>query len=392
MIPYIIGVALTITPWLAKNVVETGNPVYPLLYTVFGGRDWDPELNLKWRNAHSPKKEYALFGNAPQTMSLVYSVVDVAARNDWVNSLLFGCAALTWFSRDLRRRTAGLWLYYGFLFLTWWLLTHRIDRFWVPMTPVLALLAGAGAAWFWSAASPARFAPPWGAVSLLCRVVFSLCLAVIATVNLVIVVSGLGGYNDFLLDMQQAKKFAASIESPEIVLLNERLPRGSKVLSVGDAEMFETRFPVVYNTVFDHSIFEEWVADELSNLPHGERPLRDGNAIREKLAAEGITHIYVNWQDILRYRSPGNYGYTDFVTPKRFADLQRLGVLGPAWSIPEATMPVERLEPNQQEELRRFAPALISKAGGVETFTTYQVFPTRISDASSDRRSTEPTP
>ena len=32
------GVAVMVGPWLVKNVVDTGNPVYPLAYRVFGGR------------------------------------------------------------------------------------------------------------------------------------------------------------------------------------------------------------------------------------------------------------------------------------------------------------------------------------------------------------------
>ena len=35
----------------------------------------------------------------------------------------------------------------GLLFLTWWLLTHRLDRFWLPILPALAILAGLGADW-----------------------------------------------------------------------------------------------------------------------------------------------------------------------------------------------------------------------------------------------------
>ena len=35
------GWAVVMTPWLAKNVIDTGNPVYPLGYRVFGGRHWD---------------------------------------------------------------------------------------------------------------------------------------------------------------------------------------------------------------------------------------------------------------------------------------------------------------------------------------------------------------
>ena len=35
----------------------------------------------------------------------------------------------------------------AYLFLTWWLLTHRLDRFWLPLLPPLAVLAGLGADW-----------------------------------------------------------------------------------------------------------------------------------------------------------------------------------------------------------------------------------------------------
>ena len=42
--------------------------------------------------------------------------------------------------------------------------------------------------------------------------------------------------------------------------MNETLPKGSKVLCVGDQEVFDARFPVVYNTVFNPSIFEQSVA------------------------------------------------------------------------------------------------------------------------------------
>ena len=35
------------------------------------------------------------------------------------------------------------------LFFTWQFFTHRIDRFWVPMLPLLSLLAGAGLAALW---------------------------------------------------------------------------------------------------------------------------------------------------------------------------------------------------------------------------------------------------
>ena len=46
-----------------------------------------------------------------------------------------------------RRLALALWGFVAYLFATWWLLTHRLDRFWLPLLPPLAVLAGLGADW-----------------------------------------------------------------------------------------------------------------------------------------------------------------------------------------------------------------------------------------------------
>jgi len=48
--------AAVMSPWLIKNLAATGNPTYPLLYGVFGGRHWSPQQEAKWQNAHRPKE------------------------------------------------------------------------------------------------------------------------------------------------------------------------------------------------------------------------------------------------------------------------------------------------------------------------------------------------
>ncbi len=45
-----LGWGLIMGPWLVKNVIDTGDPVYPLGYRVFHGRDWDDAMEAKWRN------------------------------------------------------------------------------------------------------------------------------------------------------------------------------------------------------------------------------------------------------------------------------------------------------------------------------------------------------
>src|SRR5260221_12258645 len=123
------------------------------------------------------------------------------------------------------------------------------------------------------------------------------------------------GYNDFLRDLDEASVVAAHIAAPEIAYLNKQLPAGAKVLSVGDAEMFEARFSVIYNTVFDRSIFETWFAARPGEAGAGiERAwgaVRDPATIRTRLADQGITPGYVNSLGVLRYRAPAYDGYHD---------------------------------------------------------------------------------
>ena len=56
-------------------------------------------------------------------------------------------APLAFLRPGSRKLVIALGGYAAYLFLTWWLLTHRLDRFWLPILPCLAILAGVGADW-----------------------------------------------------------------------------------------------------------------------------------------------------------------------------------------------------------------------------------------------------
>jgi hypothetical protein len=207
----------------------------------------------------------------------------------------------------------GLWLFTAYLFLTWWAFTHQIDRFWVPMIPVVCLLAGIGATWsaepFW------RYGRN---VILVLAIVFNFAFEAGSET------SYLCGFNAFLTERGRAREIAAH---QYVAYLNRALPKNAKVLCVGEAEVFEAQFPLVYNTVFNKSIFQEWFAVPARGVPDKEQQLKPASEICEKLHAEGITDVYVSWQEIRRYRSPGSYGYTEFVTPSRFDQLIAAGAL-----------------------------------------------------------------
>ena len=88
------------------------------------------------------------------------------------------------------------------------------------------------------------------------------------------------------------------------------------------AEVFDAKFPIIYHTVFDVCILEEWCRAEGSQ--GADYQLKTAEEIRQKFRDEGVKYVYVDWLEILRYRLPGSYGYTDFVTPQIFDRLQKL--------------------------------------------------------------------
>ncbi len=361
-IMFALGTAITIGPWLVKNTVETGNPVYPLVYSVFGGKDWDADLNAKWKRGHSP--------NTYSPLDLAEKVMDVTVKSDWLSPFLFGLAPLAFLLKSKRTLVTWLWVYVGYLFLTYWIFTHRIDRFWVPLIPVVALLAGAGATW--------SQRTPW-------RITWVSLFAIVSLYHLTMIAGPLSlcGYNAYLIDYNRARQHTEGYYSPGLPRLNRDLPPGSKVLCVGNAVVFAAEFPNVYNTVFDYSIFDQWFATEQPGVPPGEWKLRPVDEIRRKLSDEGITHIYVNWSEILRYRDAGSYGYSDFVTPQRFAELQQMGILGPQWPIndPSGYGPLDQLSPTQLQYVNTWVPSLERSLvmppnnAATAVYQRYQIFP-----------------
>jgi hypothetical protein len=298
VLAYAAGWGAIMTPWLARNVIDTGNPVYPLAYRVFGGRDWDAAREAQWANAHGPRPITAA--------ALADSVLDVAGRSDWHSPLFAALAPLSLLRRDSRRLAWLLWGYVVYLFLTWWLLTHRLDRFWLPLVPALAILAGLGADW--------TRARDW---SILLWGLFS-----VATVlNFAFVSTALTGLNEWTGDLRALRTRVPELTNPPLARLDAILPADARVLLVGQAAVFHLNHPVVYNTVFNRETFEV--------LARGRTPAE----VRRELHAQGITHVYVDWFEIERYRSPGNYGFTPFVTPEVFTRLVAAGVLEPARAV-----------------------------------------------------------
>ncbi|MGH7134162.1 MAG: hypothetical protein ACREHD_00390, partial [Pirellulales bacterium] len=235
------------------------------------------------------------------------SLSAVVLKSSWISPVLVPLAVVGLLVRRYRALALALAGYFACIIATWWLFTHRIDRFWIPALPLLAMLAGLGAVW---------------SVSLAWRRTVFAFLVVGLAISFIYDTSPELSYNAYFVSLPDARVDDRRVQLWHLVL-NQHVPPGAKVLSVGDAQVFDLTMPVIYNTAFDKNlagaIFEGRGPDQISAELHG----------------RNVSHVYVNWMEIYRYRLPGNYGgVPDFITPDWFAGLVHQGVLDIPWQNP----------------------------------------------------------
>ena len=129
--------------------------------------------------------------------------------------------------------------------------------------------------------------------------------------NLLFVASRFPGDNRFLTSYESLRRdeptdgsFSVERVHRAHKYLNAIVQPGYAVMAVGEAQVFDLRMPVIYNTCFDDCVFETMLRD------------RAGTERVHVLRARRISHVFISWHELDRYRSPGNYGYSDYVTPE----------------------------------------------------------------------------
>jgi uncharacterized membrane protein YeiH len=314
--------------WYLKNLLLAGNPFYPLWDNWFSGTRSIEQIG-QWSAAHQvPPFSFSL---------LVSSILDFVGRDNYQAMLLIPAMLPAIPLLRTHRQLRWVAIYSLFFLASWWLLTHRISRFWVPVLPFLGLLAGVGLAHL------LRRRPAWLGG-----------LLTVATVSGLLVITMRLPFessthdNRLLVSLDQLRRGPAQLDEPDDLpllgmhrWLNQQLGSDATLLLVGDAEPFDLEMNVLYNTCFDNCLLEVMMKG------------RTAEQRRRQLEDAGVTHVFVQWSAIRRYRSPGNYGFTDFVTTQRLHDelVTRDGLL----------QPVPLTVPPEFAELFKFAPRSVRK-------------------------------
>ena len=269
------------------------------------------------------------------------------AGSDYQSLLLFAFAPLSWLWKERRTQIFWLWMYVAWMFLSWWCFTHRIDRFWLPMVPLVSLLAAAGFDQL------RRSRVKWVSVAMIASAVLF---------NFGLILSGRVGLHLYLADIETLAK-SSVVQPPGILAMNRTLQEGEKLLSVGEANVFDARFPLEYNTVFDVSLLEDWCTD-------ADGEWLSENEIRQNLQDAGITHVLVNWGEILRYRL--TYRYTDFVVPESLDRLVEMGIL--STPDPLTFKALEEMSENERREVRKSLSGRVPQLQGTEGLITNEIY------------------
>jgi hypothetical protein len=133
--------AALVLPWLIKNLVTTGNPVYPNLYGIFGGEDWSEiQVLHHWRSLN--------VNGGPQKDLVSYLMVPLrlVTDNQRFLSATFSGSLMALFLVGLLRpaswRKAGAHVQaMAILTLLAWTFTIQAGRYLVALVPLISLAA-----------------------------------------------------------------------------------------------------------------------------------------------------------------------------------------------------------------------------------------------------------
>jgi hypothetical protein len=302
--PVILLAAVTLSPWLVRNQLLTGNPVFPLATNVLGRGHWSAESEQRWIDGHAPgahapvptPQGWEAAGPPSSRLVLFY--------DHFLKDQLFGqfCIILTAIALCMLVAAKGAtdpwdWALLSImavqLALWTWLTRDMPGRFLTPIIAPMVLIVGG----LLERISKMRGNPfrmqniekrHWGPMGA--GVIFT----VAAGLNL------LAAYDN--------AKFVAPLNSPDpingfpVAMLMEYertnldLPEEARPMLVGGATPFYMPTGTHYATVFDSHPLVEMIEADLSP-----------QEAMDQLKEMGVTHVLVNWYAIIRLAN--TYGF-----------------------------------------------------------------------------------
>ncbi len=280
---------VTFSPWLIKNQLMTGNPVFPLANTVFAASPpgWSDKETEHWNRGHALAADRRDLGSR---LSLLWDNL-LGDKHHRFGPAIFLLAALGLVLRRLERIDLALLLIAIVQLAVWLFATHLFARFAVVLLIPLALLAGRALVrapsmtWQWGVAGVLIAGSAWN---------FTGALRLHRTESFPGASASL--FYDGVLPGYEY-----------LGVVNHELPADAKILLVGDAKAFYFQRDVDYCVAFNRNPFLDVLLS--TNYEH---------EVLEWLRGQEYTQVLVNWSEVRRLAS--TYGFSP---PVDASDLER---------------------------------------------------------------------
>lgn len=281
---------ITIAPWLVRNELEAGNPVFPQMAGVFGGGHWSEAQHAVYAAAHafdgSLADRFAMLAVPDRDGVNHVSRFRGLTNGQWGITVLLGLIGLTVLIAGRRTRAAGLVILLALCvpIVLWALLTHLQSRFLIPISPILVVLGAVAVTRITNEHARNAVAKVVSLIAVMTCVVVSLAQN--------------AGSPFILLDLGPGLSLGAyePIEGePWTATLNRVVGEGETVYLLGDATPFYVMGDVRYNTVYDRWLIE----DVIESRPLS--PSAWGPLLRER----GIDYVVVSFSELRRYAQSG---------------------------------------------------------------------------------------
>ncbi len=280
---------ITIAPWLIRNEIATGNPVFPHLSSLFGDGHWTDAQHVIYRKAHT------FDGSLSDRIAML--VLPDTRTNDpvqrfrgfthiqWALTPLLGLLATVLLLARMRTHRIGfvIALALGIPTIAWMFLTHLQSRFLVPIAPMLIFAMGMAFA------------------SIPRSNIRNRSAALVALLSLAwttFIASNQLNKNPFGSLVLSTAQFTGELDMTYpswTSSINTLLEPDETIYLLGDATPFYVRPPVRYNTVYDRWIIEDAI---VANPNNPER-------WTDSLSQAGVDVVMISYFEIRRFYDSG---------------------------------------------------------------------------------------
>ncbi|MCH9057601.1 MAG: hypothetical protein IIB55_03120 [Planctomycetes bacterium] len=302
---------VSLSPWMIRNAVAVGNPVFPYLTTVFGTAHWSGEQVARYVAGHSFDGSIAdrvglmFFADQADPAGVRHRGLMHAQWGVFFPAVLIACVAAV-AARRTRRWGVLLAIVLGVQLLVWLTTTHIQSRFLVPMlVPGAAVFGLVCASLLDADRGAARSARR---IVGLCAI--GVCLLVQAGMLVAIFRGQGGGKPNALLVAGPAwlsgeihrtvgpgERFVQYDQLDPAVFINIESPAGEPILFIGESAPLYYRFGIVYSTTWDRSMLASVMRE------HGDDPAAWTRALLER--SPPISYVLYDANMTRRFRRSG---------------------------------------------------------------------------------------